>query len=93
MNPMQALLKALHDRCLYTDAGWWTFELCWGSHLRQFHAPGLDAEQKLESVHLLGVLALRQAARLSPSSLLSDAAPTKMQAARLSPSHSRAALK
>jgi Glucosidase II beta subunit-like protein len=54
---MQALERALHDRCLYIDAGWWGYELCWARHLRQFHVPELDVEQKLESVHLLGASA------------------------------------
>ena len=54
---MQALERALHDRCLYIDAGWWGYELCWARHLRQFYVPELDAEQKLESVHLLGASA------------------------------------
>jgi Glucosidase II beta subunit-like protein len=54
---MQAVEQALHDRCLYVDAGWWGYELCWARHLRQFHVPELDVEQKLESVHLLGASA------------------------------------
>ena len=50
----QALERALHDKCLYADAGWWGYELCWARHLRQYHVPELSVEQKLESVHLLG---------------------------------------
>ena len=48
----QALARALHDRCLYTDAGWWSFELCWQLHVRQFHVP--ETVDKIQRAHALG---------------------------------------
>jgi len=31
------LLKPLEGSCLYRLEGWWTYEFCYGKHLRQFH--------------------------------------------------------
>jgi len=30
-------LKALRDTCIYRWEGWWTYEFCYGKHIRQFH--------------------------------------------------------
>uniref|UniRef100_A0A6B2L9W3 MRH domain-containing protein n=1 Tax=Arcella intermedia TaxID=1963864 RepID=A0A6B2L9W3_9EUKA len=30
-------LEDLQDRCLYRLEGWWTYEFCYGKHVRQFH--------------------------------------------------------
>eukprot|EP01116_Phalansterium_solitarium_P001065 TRINITY_DN10864_c0_g1_i1.p1 TRINITY_DN10864_c0_g1~~TRINITY_DN10864_c0_g1_i1.p1 ORF type:complete len:415 (-),score=136.73 TRINITY_DN10864_c0_g1_i1:77-1321(-) len=31
------LLEPLSNSCLYRLAGWWTYEFCFGRHLRQYH--------------------------------------------------------
>lgn len=33
----QGLLSPLRSACLYKWEGWWTYEFCFGEHLRQFH--------------------------------------------------------
>ena len=38
--------------CYYLSQGWWSYELCAGHHLRQFHA--LPEQGKVESVLTLG---------------------------------------
>jgi len=30
-------LKSLKDTCIYRWEGWWTYEFCFGKHVRQFH--------------------------------------------------------
>ncbi len=50
----QAMARALHDRCLYADAGWWSYELCWQLHLRQFHVPAGGSIRRVESARALG---------------------------------------
>lgn len=42
---------ALRDQCFTQPAGWWTYKLCWGQGLRQFHA---DAAGKIETEYILG---------------------------------------
>jgi hypothetical protein len=32
------LLKPLHGVCLRKPEGWWTYEVCMGKHIRQYHA-------------------------------------------------------
>ena len=36
--PESQLLAPLKDECVYKAEGWWTYEVCYGSHVRQFHA-------------------------------------------------------
>lgn len=43
--------RALAELCFAQPAGWWTYELCWGRHLRQFHA---DANGNVEVEYFLG---------------------------------------
>ena len=42
---------ALH--CYYIDQGWWTYELCPGHHVRQFHV--LPEQNGIESAVELGI--------------------------------------
>ena len=47
------LLAPMREYCLYRPTGWWTYELCYGTHVKQFHD---DAERKQPRVEfLLGV--------------------------------------
>ena len=39
----QELLKALDGTCLQRHEGWWSFELCYGTHARQFHVETVEA--------------------------------------------------
>jgi len=51
-NPWE-LLAPMREYCLYRPTGWWTYELCYGTHVKQFHD---DAERKQPRVEfLLGV--------------------------------------
>jgi hypothetical protein len=40
----QELLKALDGTCLQRHEGWWSFELCYGTHARQFHVETTDVD-------------------------------------------------
>lgn len=31
------LLKPLQGTCTYRIQGWWTYEICFGKHIRQYH--------------------------------------------------------
>lgn len=42
----------LEGHCYYLSQGWWSYELCAGHHLRQFHA--LPERGTIESVLTLG---------------------------------------
>ena len=55
-TPAQAALsRQLHAKCLYLPAGWWSYELCHGHHVRQFHVSQAHA---VEQVNTLGAPAL-----------------------------------
>ena len=38
--PLSQLLKPLDGACFIRIEGWWTYELCFGKHMRQFHTEG-----------------------------------------------------
>ena len=44
------LLAPLESLCLYRNEDWWTYEICTGRHVRQFHQQGTE----LLSEYLLG---------------------------------------
>ncbi|KAL4450026.1 hypothetical protein ABPG77_010695 [Micractinium sp. CCAP 211/92] len=46
------LLEALGEHCYYYYDEWWTYELCYRKHVRQYHKSG---EGQLEGEYLLGV--------------------------------------
>eukprot|EP00850_Spirogloea_muscicola_P024860 SM001647S02502 [mRNA] locus=s1647:248:1732:- [translate_table: standard] len=37
-NSPEELLDAMRDICFLREEGWWTYELCYKKHLRQYHA-------------------------------------------------------
>ena len=39
------VLYALNHTCVAMPAGWWTYEMCFGKQLRQFHAEGTTSTQ------------------------------------------------
>lgn len=50
---LESLLEPLDGVCIFRLTGWWTYELCFGRHLRQFHE---DAEKKVVTVsYFLGL--------------------------------------
>eukprot|EP00741_Cyanophora_paradoxa_P023508 tig00021589_g22710.t1 len=46
----QQLLEKLRSACLYRNEGWWTYEVCHGKHVMQFHQEG----EKRISEYFLG---------------------------------------
>ncbi|KAH3732742.1 PRKCSH domain-containing protein [Pelomyxa schiedti] len=42
--------EAMNDKCIYKSSGWWTYEFCYGGHLRQFH----EENGKVASEYFLG---------------------------------------
>eukprot|EP00743_Colponemidia_sp_Colp-15_P003944 GILK01004254.1.p1 GENE.GILK01004254.1~~GILK01004254.1.p1 ORF type:complete len:382 (-),score=51.63 GILK01004254.1:129-1274(-) len=34
---VEQILAVLADKCLYRKESWWTFEFCYGRHIKQFH--------------------------------------------------------
>ncbi len=47
----EALASQLSQSCIYLQAGWWTYELCYLRHLRQVHVASAGSP---EQVHILG---------------------------------------
>eukprot|EP01125_Pyxidicula_operculata_P008554 TRINITY_DN2864_c0_g1_i1.p1 TRINITY_DN2864_c0_g1~~TRINITY_DN2864_c0_g1_i1.p1 ORF type:complete len:347 (+),score=87.02 TRINITY_DN2864_c0_g1_i1:1229-2269(+) len=44
-------LKPLRDNCIYRWEGWWTYEFCYGKHIRQFHQ---EQDGKVSTQYYLG---------------------------------------
>lgn len=45
------LLEALAEHCYYQYEDWWSYEVCYGKHVRQYHKAG----ESVEAEYLLGV--------------------------------------
>ncbi|TPX35323.1 hypothetical protein SmJEL517_g02283 [Synchytrium microbalum] len=79
-NALAQLEPLKKSGCLYYNQGWWTFEFCYGSHIRQFHQvqPQEAQDPKVKTEYILGrfkVLALadtRQQQTTQPASDLMD---------------------
>jgi protein OS-9 len=53
----QALLEQSHGSCTIKIDGWWTYEVCFGKAVRQYHVPvSTDANKKpsIEQVYFMG---------------------------------------
>ena len=50
-----AISRVLHNACFYLTVNWWSYELCPGQHVRQFH---VTEGQHLEQITTLGELPL-----------------------------------
>lgn len=49
------LLARLSEVCLYKFEGWWSYEFCYGKHIRQFHVePVSQTEHKVTVEYYLG---------------------------------------
>eukprot|EP01121_Diplochlamys_sp_Union-15-3_P009952 TRINITY_DN2739_c0_g1_i2.p1 TRINITY_DN2739_c0_g1~~TRINITY_DN2739_c0_g1_i2.p1 ORF type:complete len:304 (-),score=27.95 TRINITY_DN2739_c0_g1_i2:411-1322(-) len=48
---IEKLLKLLHNSCLFKVEGWWSYEFCFGRHIRQYHE---DERGKLSNEYYLG---------------------------------------
>ena len=47
-GPAEAAVgRQLHGKCLYVSAGWWSYELCHGQHVRQFHVSEAHAVEQV----------------------------------------------
>ena len=44
-------MTLMNDQCIYLSADWWTYELCSGYHIRQFH---VTSTKSLEQMSTLG---------------------------------------
>ena len=58
---IQSLLAPLNKACFRLQDGWWVYELCLGSHLRQFHVQKASATEgttttthNIVQIHMLG---------------------------------------
>lgn len=55
-SPAEAAVgRVLHGKCLYVSAGWWSYEMCAGHHVRQSHA---SEAHVVEQVITLGAYTL-----------------------------------
>ena len=64
------LLKALDGTCLQRHEGWWSFELCYGTHARQFHVETVEASDGRKKAKVAAEFSLgdRMEKRRKPSS-------------------------
>lgn len=46
------MLEEVAAHCFYVSHGWWSYELCPGHHVGQFHS--IEGERRIESVLSLG---------------------------------------
>ena len=41
-------MEPLSGKCLYRIEGWWTYEVCFGSHVRQYHEEADKSPPKMD---------------------------------------------
>ena len=87
----ESILEPLRTTCVKKKTGWWTYEVCHGDEVRQYHGEQkrIDSSQSWS----LGIIGgegdphkrafSRWAALLTPGGVTRDAAPTRGRAGRL----------
>ena len=67
---VEALLAPLDGVCTQRHEGWWSFELCYGTHARQFHVETVEASDGRKKAKVAAEFSLgdRMEKRRKPSS-------------------------